>query len=383
MSTRPGSLFFYAPWPLGYHNVEPERKAAGFADAGYQVVYAAGVGVRNPRLSTVGKAAGQLARGLRPRRRSAASGARGQLASLSVLVVPPRQLAAVRRVNGAWVERQLRRAVRSWPDAVAWVRWPTPEVVDALHALRPAAIVYECVDAYDAYPDWAPPWRAIHEAAEAELLARADAVVVPSPPLAERFGPRHPNVHLVPHGVDLFPWRARPNDVRRVLGFVGTLDYRLDTAVVGEVARRHPEWQVRLMGPVQRGFRAGEVALPNVRVEPPVPHARIGGVLADLDLGLMAYVDEPTHRAACPVKALEFLAAGRPAVATPNRALQEYRGLMYFATSPDEFVRQAERALIEDTPERARQRRAAAAARTWDRRIGELVAIVGSLDGRR
>ncbi|MFP5319121.1 MAG: hypothetical protein ACLGI2_12630 [Acidimicrobiia bacterium] len=378
-------LIFYSTWPLGYHNVEPERKALGLARAGFDVIYVAGVGVRNPRLSTLPKMADRLVRRVRAGSRVTTADEQPTLSSLSLLVAPPRQVAPVRRLNRAWVERQLRRAVEPWSETVVWVRWPTPELVDALETLRPAACVYECVDDYGALPEWTPRWRAIHDSAEDALLALADAVVVPSPLLAERYRARGKQVHLVPHGVDLFPWQERNRDPSDpvVVGFVGTLDYKLDAGIVGALARAHPEWRIRLVGPVQRGFPRVALTLPNITIEPPVPHAEVGRILAGIDLGLIPYVDGPGYQAQCPIKALEFLAAGRPSVAVPNPALEEYAGLMSFARTPPEFVREAERSLVRDSPELAARRRAAAEARTWDHRMAELTGILHDLVARR
>lgn len=378
-------LLFYSAWPLGYHNVEAERKALGLAGAGFDVIYVPGLGVRNPRLSTLPKLADRLVRKVRTGSRVTAAVEHPALSALSLLVAPPRQVPVVRRRNSVWVERQLRRAFDRWSEAVVWIRWPTPEVVDALAQLRPRVCLYECVDDYDVLPEWTPAWRSIHDAAEDALLAMADAVVVPSPVLAARFRPRGLDVHIVPHGVDLFPWRERAPATRRalVLGFVGTLDYKLDTAILRALALRHPEWEVRLIGPVQWGFPRQALELPNVRIEPAVPHREVGQILAGIDLGLLPYVDGPGYQASCPIKALELLAAGRPSVAVPNPALEEYRGLMSFARTPDEFVREAERALTDDSPELAAKRRATAEARTWDDRVTALVDILERLLARR
>ncbi|HVM69851.1 MAG TPA: glycosyltransferase, partial [Gaiellaceae bacterium] len=158
-----------------------------------------------------------------------------------------------------------------------------------------------------------------------------------------------------------------------VLGFVGSLDYRIDASVVRALATAHPEWRLRFLGPVQAGFDAGAYAdLPNVSIEPAVPYARLAETLAGFDVGLMPYFDHPVYRHMSPVKNLELLAAGRPAVARPSPALEPFRELLYLAETPEEFVRQTERALAEDDAERAARRRAAAAEHGWERRYDRM-----------
>jgi glycosyltransferase involved in cell wall biosynthesis len=378
-------MLFYAAWPLGYHNVEAERKAVGFAEAGFDVVYVAGVGTRNPGLASMAKVRDR-ARRKAGRRSSSGTGHAPGLREAGVLVAPPRQVSAVRRLNVAWLTRQLRAAVPDWDRAVAWIRWPTPELVDALARLRPAVAVYECVDAYHHTPGITGRWAAVHENAERALVALADVVVVPGDVLAERFRSWGAEVRVVPHGVGPLRWRPpRPERTRApVAGFVGTLDYRLDTDVLRTAALCLPDWRFRLVGPVQEGFDpAAFDALENLAVEPPVGHDRLGDLLADFDVGILAYRDDPVCRAMTPLKNLELLAAGRPCVTRPLPGLEPYRDVLYFATSAEGFVTQLRRAVEEDSEERAAHRRSVVEGDAWEHRVAELNTLVAALLARR
>lgn len=377
-------LLYYSTFPLGFHNVEAERKALAFADAGYDVLYALAPLIRNPRPTEVRRVLSVLASRAGHRAAPAGSAAAHKLRATTLAVVPPRQLARVRRLNGLLVDRQVRRALGDVGGLVAWLRWPTPEVVESLRHLRPDVVVYEVVDSYWETPGVVGRWRDVYERAERELLARADTVVAPGEAIASRFRPLHPDVRLLRHGVDPFgelPPRAAGSPT--TLGFVGTLDYRIDVPVVRALAGSHPEWTVRLAGPVAEGFDPRLLAdLPNVSLEPPVPHERLGERLAEFDLGLMPYFDHPHYTHMSPVKNLELLAAGKPAVARPSPALAPFAEQLYLAATPAEFVAQAERALAEDSPERAAARREVAAEHTWDRRLAEMLALVGELRRR-
>lgn len=385
--TAPGPLLFYSAWGLGYHNPEAERKALAFARAGYDTVYVAGIGIRNPRLSSGAKLADRVREKLAGSEPAPAGAASSPLRSAGLLVAPPRQVAAVRDVNVRLLERQLRGIFADWRDAVAWVRWPTPELVDALARLRPAAIVYECVDGYHETPGITGRWVPIFERAERKLAAMADAVVVPGPSLAEHFRAMGVEPVLLPHGVDLFDWREpkpRGAGAPARLGFVGTLDYRLDIDALRLAAERHSEWLIELIGPVQEGFDPGRFdGLGNVTIGAPIPHERLGEILRTFDAGVMPYIDDPVFRHMSPLKNLELMAAGKPAVTRRSPALDAYEGLLYFAATPEEFVSELERALAEDTPELARRRRALAEENTWARRLEEMLGLVAGLRAPR
>jgi glycosyltransferase involved in cell wall biosynthesis len=161
---------------------------------------------------------------------------------------------------------------------------------------------------------------------------------------------------------------------------VGTLDYKLEASMLQGIARELPDWRMRLIGPIQEGFDPSELAaLPNVSVEPPIPAAQVAGAISSFDVGIMPYFDHPAYTASCPLKNLEYMGMGKAAVARWAPALEPYRDLLYFASTPDEFARELRRAVAEDTPERQRARRAVAEQNTWDRRLGELTDIVREL----
>ncbi len=371
------SLLFYSFFPLGYHNVESERKALAFQHAGYDVLHAVAPLIRNPRLGD-GRRVLQLAR--QQLNQQDATAGSGDLREKTLTILPPRQLSLVRQLNGFLVMRQLHRALRHPEGVVAWIRWPTPEIVAALPGLRPAALIYECVDAYWETPGIVGTWRNVYEQAEQRLVEMADLVVATSEKIASRFRPfASERVRLLPHGVDLFPPSQPParHDGDAVLGFVGTLDYRLDLAVLRALAFAHPEWRIRLIGPLGEGFEPERLEdLPNISIEPPVPYPELGSTLGGFDVGLMPYFDHPVFAHMSPVKNLELMAAGKPAVSRPSVALEPFRDLVYFATTPEEFVSQTELALAEDGAGRVERRRKIAAEHTWERRHKEMLSLV-------
>jgi glycosyltransferase involved in cell wall biosynthesis len=390
--TAATAVLFYSGWPLGYYNLEAERKARALAAAGYDVTYIGGIGIRNPSLFRLSEHANRVKVILTVRRDTHAGiapgtdwpGGASDLRAGSLMVTPPRQCPSVRALNARWVARQLTRQAGQWQHTLAWIRWPTPEVVDALLLLSPHTTVYECVDAYDHTPGVVGRWAQIFAHYERALAERADVVVVPGEQLARRFRAMGADVRVVPHGVDLIPWRWKPIDPegQLVLGFIGTLDFRLDVAVLRAIAQRHPNWRLRLIGPIQLGFDPRALSdLPNISVEPPVPADTVPTLIAGFDLGIMPYSDHPHVTYMTPLKCLEFLAAGIPTVARRSLALEPYAELLYFADSPSTFVEQLERALVEHSPERARARRAAAERSDWPRRLAEITAIVDELTG--
>jgi glycosyltransferase involved in cell wall biosynthesis len=100
---------------------------------------------------------------------------------------------------------------------------------------------------------------------------------------------------------------------------------------------------------------------------------------AAVDVGLTPYTDTAFNRASFPLKTLEYLAAGRPVVASDLPATRALgTELVTPARGTAEFV-QAVRALLKEAPDpgRIRARQAFARAHSWDARAAELLHRAG------
>jgi glycosyltransferase involved in cell wall biosynthesis len=381
VSGRP-TVLWYGGFPLGHHNTESERKARAASAAGYDVVYASGVGLRDPRIATLGKA-GRLLRSRLDGDGDAEPAAEGALRPAAALVAPPRRPRVMRELNARWLRRQLEDAAGDLRECIVWTRYPSPELVRAFELRRPRAVVYECVDAMDLTPGTAGSWQPVFRRAERRLAALADAIVVPNGHLAERFRALGREPVMLPHGVDLGLFAYSPSAPRRTehpqIGFVGTLDYKLDLDLLRHVATERPHWRLRLVGPVEEDFGGSALSdLENVSVEPAIPFAEVGRAIAEFDACLMPYADRPLYTASTPIKNLEIMAVGRPAVARPIPALEPYADLLYLASDFDGLLAGLDRALQEDSSELAARRRACAEERSWDRRMDELTSLLDS-----
>lgn len=351
------------------HNLPGERR----------VVWVDSIGLRQPRpgMKDLRRAAAKL---------GAAFGA-GRKAPRMDAVPPPGPLvqpilwpmartAALRRVNRAALAHSVGGAARKSGLRRPVLLVSLPSAVDAVGALGEAGVVYYCGDDFGAL---AGVDHGAARAFEDELAARADVILAASPAIASRF-PASRTV-LLEHGVDhdLFATPAPraadlPND-GPVAGFYGALAPWIDTGLLVDVARRMPAWRFVFVGPVQTDVSA-LAALPNVHLLGSRPHASLPGYAQHWTAGLIPFHDTPQIRACNPLKLREYLAAGRPVVATPFPALMPYRDHVAVAADAEGFVAALERARAEGICER---RRAAVAGESWKARAETLAGIVDRL----
>jgi glycosyltransferase involved in cell wall biosynthesis len=391
-----------------------------------RVLFVESLGLRRPQLAgrDLTRIARRLRKGLRPPR--AVDG----LHVLSPLVVPLHSHRAVRALNRWLLRLQVRRAVRrvgiggaaggchghgdgdgdgdgeqlggARPQRpILWAYVPQAEaLIDVLH---PELVVYHCVDdaaAVDGID--ADSFRA----AERRYVAQADLVLASAPALAARMRELARNVLYAPNVADtalfaraLEPEAAEPDPVvkpepvepdpavaalprPRVVFTGAVVAAKLDVALLAELARLRPDWSLALVGPVGPGDPRTDVsalrALPNVHLLGPRAYRQLPEVLRAADAGLIPYAINPITNSVFPMKVYEYLAAGLPVVATPLPALA---GVSEVATAPDArgIAGLLERELAADTPQRRAERSRAAAAHSWDRRLGEIASAVQAL----
>lgn len=311
------------------------------------------------------------------------------LARLSPLDLPLRRGPDVLR---ALAYRELARRVRNTLAAWRSERFAYlvyyPEGVRLIEHLRPAALAYDCVDDLVTQPHFArnPALAASLAAAEARLVREADVVLATSPALAKRLAAATPRAHYVPNVAD-FEHFARPAPepawLARVprprVAFSGALDpYKLDYALLGELLERAPDLHFVLIGPASTAGPNPELArLPRSRVHAPglVPYGELPAWLHAMDALVMPYVLSEHTRHIFPLKAFEYLATGRPVIATPLDSLATLPPVFPRVAGGEAFAAAVRDALAD--PARGRDERVALArANTWEtrvRRIEELL----------
>lgn len=237
------------------------------------------------------------------------------------LLLPPGK--GGRAVIGWELRRSTRAADLLWiNDPIAGVR--------CLRRGRPAV--------YDVTDDWRhAELRAADRSllVEAEdVLARQAGTIVCSEVLAdrwqERYGFRPP---VVQNGVDL---EAHAGAVPIVfpdpgphIVYVGTLHHeRLDIGLLERLTRDLPQALVDLVGPDSLSVSAKDrlLATGRVRLHGPVPHHQVPGVMAAADVLICPHVVSPFTLSLDAIKSWEYLASGRPVVATPSSGFQHLEG---------------------------------------------------------
>ncbi|PYS88617.1 MAG: glycosyl transferase [Acidobacteria bacterium] len=240
-------------------------------------------------------------------------------------------------------------------DHIQW--FYTPMMLGWSQHLRPAVIVYDCMDELSAFRG-SPPEMVERER---ELLSRADLVFTGGRSLYEAKKERHKAVYAFPSSIDVEHF-AQANEIeegvaeqkeisRPRVGFAGVIDERLDTSLLGEVAELRPDISFVIVGPV---VKISEDTLPrreNIHYLGKKAYEDLPALMAGWDVGMMPFALNESTRFISPTKTPEYLAAGLPVVSTPIAdVVRPYGelGLVHIAGTAEEFAEAISEALNED-----------------------------------
>ena len=210
----------------------------------------------------------------------------------------------------------------------------------------------------------------------ARLLSRADLLITEGASGFQASRHLHPRACLFPHAADVEHFagaRKRhqdPADQARIpfprVGFWGTVNDRIDFALLDAVAARLPAVQFVMVGPLERSSRERMTPRGNIHWLGDRPYADLPAYAAGWDAAILPFARNEATAFHSPPQIPEFLAAGRVIVSTGLRdVIQPYgaSGLVRVADTAEGFA---------SAIEAARQGRSAEWLATVDRYLQAL-----------
>lgn len=289
-------------------------------------------------------------------------------------VLPWHGLAAVRRLNGFTLARQIEAALGAKHKDVVLVT-NSPPSVPVLGRLGETKSLYFCMDDYLNLPGTDP--RMLRPLEEA-LLAKVDAIVVTAKALLDRKRCHTGRGYYLPQGVN-YDHFATPRPVpaamtnlpRPIVGFAGGIGSALDVPTLEQTADAVANGTLLLVGPIQDPTFIPK--RPNVVVLGPQPYDTLPAFVQAFDVGIIPYVDNDWIRAVDPLKLLEYLAAGIPVVTSPLPEVAKYADVVTVAPLGPPFAA----AVVQSIGNPARDaRQAVARANQWQARAERFLEIV-------
>lgn len=303
-------------------------------------------------------------------------------------VVPPKPMhPALVGLTSRLVRRQLRAAVRRLGGSVQAVvsTWLFVDVYGVCGERR--RIYWWRDDPVGAAALWHRSGRRLARGAD-RLARSSDLVVAVNADAARRWESRGFTAAFLPNGcdatlqtkVDEAPDLTSVDLPRPIAGFVGHLNGRTDLALLEAVV--DTGMSLLIVGPKDPAFEPERferlASRRNVAHVGALPFEDLPPYLKAIDVGLVPYSDTTFNRGSFPLKTLEYLAAGRPVVATPLPAVKWLgTDLVDTAATPPEFAAAVLRSVaVAREPRLVRRRREFATRHSWARRAQDFATLL-------
>ena len=240
-------------------------------------------------------------------------------------------------------------------------------------ALPGALVVYDCMDHHAGFSSNSPAM--LQE--EERLLKSADLVITTSARLSGIVGQSAANV-LIRNAAEIERFSTAPERLaypseRPVAGYLGAIADWFDMDLVIAAAKRFQDWDFVLVGDTAFCDLSKAKKISNIKLIGEVPYADAANWVHSFDVALIPFQLTELTLCTSPVKVYEYLAAGKPVVATALPELQLMGDWVQVAENADQFTQHLGTAMMEsDDRQRAAQRAEWVRQHDWKARVDQL-----------
>jgi teichuronic acid biosynthesis glycosyltransferase TuaH len=303
----------------------------------------------------------------------------------------PNSLPIGRKLNESSLTKQVKSALASlgWSATHLWIN--QHEATSLMDAEIAAKSIYDITDDWTKFSGNQTHLDLVQHQ-DKKLCLESDQVIVCSDQLFEdkRNMVKANRLHLIPNGVHIEHYQAvmDPNKPllpatehwkKPVFGYTGTIHGdRVDVELVSRIAKVNPQATIVMVGPnlLEAADRLTLSKFSNIVFTGAKPYVELPDIMRAFDVCIVPHVVTTFTESLNPIKLWEYLAAGKPIVSTNVAGFRDFPELVNVSDSYDDFLRNLDGAVKEE-PSFAAARQAVAQQHSWDKRIDQVVQILG------
>ena len=272
---------------------------------------------------------------------------------------------------------QARIAGFSQNKILFWVSSPVPYLPSLLSEFPDSSVVFDWIDDVRLFAHSSPRV----EACLHYLLTTSDFVFASAQRLHDQaLQYRKPgSLAVLSNGVDVSHWCHPPENPKPphpmdsfppgpIIGYFGTISHWIDFDLVAKMASACPQWQFVFIGPVSHapGFH-DLIESKNIHWIREQPYNRLPEFSHFFDAAWLPFRTDGLRATINPVKIYEYLAAGKPVVASPLPDLIDLQPGVNIAESAFDFIQRISALLNAQDETMVKERRSIAEMHSWDR----------------
>ena len=225
---------------------------------------------------------------------------------------------------------------------------------------------------------------------EEKTIKSADLVVSNSTYLRDYAKPFNSNSYYVGQGCDLELFKpnevVEPADLAKIkgvkIGYIGFLtEMRLNIHLLVEIAKNKTDWQIILVGPEDNAFKDSDLhQLSNVHFLGNKKGDELPAYIKYFDICMNPQEVNALTIGNYPRKIDEYLAMGKPTVATQTPTMEIFKDYVYLGETATDYIQLIEQALKENSPEKQQERIVFAQGHTWENNVTEIDKAIHQLN---
>ncbi len=223
-----------------------------------------------------------------------------------------------------------------------------------------------------------------HRWAERRVAAEAGLCVGTSPYLVQKLMAYNPRTHLITLGAPSLTFQPRPPvsrspNAQRTIGLVGFINSgKVPVALINRLTEESRN-RIVLVGPVTGEFRSRLKRPERVTLRGVLTGEALFREVEGFDVAIAPYDLSHSNKGVTPNKMWLYLTLGKPVVVTrlPNLTAWVFpEGVIYEASSNEEFIHLVDKAFAEDDATLFQKRLRCAAENSWSRKVDQLLGLL-------
>jgi len=225
-------------------------------------------------------------------------------------------------------------------------------------------------------------WKLHGQKKEPELIAKSDICVANSTYLADYCRKYNPNSFYIGQGCDIEDFTqfegSKPSDVANIkspiIGYVGAVqNIRLDIELIKSIALKLPNASIVLVGPEDDVFKDSDLHnISNIYFLGAKPTNMMPAYVQSFDVCINPQVINDITIGNYPRKIDEYLAMGKPVIATKTLAMDVFKDYVYLCNTVDDYIAAIHDALKNNSAELQQQRIKFASTHTWENSVKKI-----------
>ncbi len=225
---------------------------------------------------------------------------------------------------------------------------------------------------------------------EPEFMSKSDIVVANSSYLASYARNYNTRSYDIGQGCELEGYIVdtyeKPDDMKLIsqpiIGYVGALlETRLDINLLEEIAKQKPDWSIVLVGPEDEAFKRSRLHnISTIHFLGSKPVESLPSYVRHFDVCINPQVLNQMTIGNYPRKIDEYLAAGKPVVATETETMQMFKNHCFLAKNVEGYIQGISEMLANgNSKEDAEARKTFALSHTWEASVAGLYDAINTL----